>query len=83
MSMDGYAQKDGYQNNSTSVFTGMPFGRLATEFEVAYRLHLRAEGSLGFTVSRAVMRFGPNTVAISGRPVLAASLGLAWAAFGD
>lgn len=83
LSMDGYAQKDGYGNNSTSVVTAMPFARVATELELADRLHLRAEGAVGFTAQRALVRFDQNTVAIWGRPFLSASLGLTWAAFGN
>jgi hypothetical protein len=83
LSMDGYAQKSGYSNNSTSVITAMPFARVAAELELAQRLHLRAEGAVGFTVQRALVRFDQNTVAIWGRPFLSASVGLSWAALGN
>ncbi|HWA71293.1 MAG TPA: hypothetical protein VG937_03110 [Polyangiaceae bacterium] len=83
LSMDGYAQKTGYSDNSTSVFSAMPFARVATELDLAYRLRLRAEGAVGFTMQRALVRFDQNTVAIWGRPFLSLSLGLEWAAFGN
>jgi hypothetical protein len=83
LSITGYPQSTAYRGQNTAVFTAMPFARAAAEYELVRRLHLRAEGTLGFTVQRAHVAFNETSVATWGRPFLGGTLGLQWAALGD
>lgn len=83
LSMTGYPAIMMYRGQDAVVFSAMPFARAAAEFELVRRLHLRAEGTLGFTVQRMHVGFGETSVATWGRPFVAGALGLEWAALGD
>jgi hypothetical protein len=83
LNMTGSPEKARIVAQDANVFTAMPFGRGAVELELARRLHLRLEGTLGFCVHNAHVLFDQTTVATWGRPFLAGTLGLEWAALGD
>jgi hypothetical protein len=83
LSMTGHSVTDRYRGQSAAALTGMPYARVAAEFTLVRRLHLRAEGMFGVTVQRAHVLFAQTTVATWGRPLLAGSLGFEWAALGD
>lgn len=81
--MTGYPEKAQILAQDANVFTAMPYGRGAVELELARRLHLRLEATLGFSVHNAHVLFDQTIVASWGRPFLAGTLGLEWAALGD
>lgn len=83
VSTRGYAEVEAYVGRSAVAFTAVPFVRLASELELAWRWRLRAEGMVGLAVPRADILFVETTVASWGRPLIAASLGLQWAAIGN
>jgi hypothetical protein len=83
LSIKGYSVTASYRGQSAAALTGMPYGRVAAELTLVRRLHLRAEGMLGLTVQRAHVLFDQTSVATWGRPLLAGTLGLEWAALGD
>jgi hypothetical protein len=82
LSVSGHSIQ-GYRGQSAAALTAMPFARVAAEVALVRRLNLRAEGMLGFTAQRVHVLFEQTTVATWGRPLLAGTLGLEWAALGD
>jgi hypothetical protein len=72
-----------YIGRQAAAYSSLPFGRLAGEFDLSQRVHLRAEGTLGFSLPRAIVSFNGREVASWGRPFLGGSLSFEAALFGD
>ncbi len=79
----GHTSDPALTGRRAAIFTGLPFLRAAGEVELAASLRVRIEALAGISAPRAVIVFQNENnenerVAVWGRPLLAANLGLQW-----